>query len=199
MTTMSAPMSGGAYPVTLEVDQAAPQDRLSVLLRLIYAIPQFIALILVGIGLGIVTLIAWIVILINGSYPEGMLRFAIGANRLSNRVIGYIFLLTDKYPPFSLDDDPAYPVRFAAVEQVAGRNRLTTLLRIIMAIPQLIIIGVLRYAAGVVVLIAWVAALFTGSVPEGLHSFLAGFCRWQARVSAYVMLLTDEYPPFSLT
>jgi hypothetical protein len=49
----------------------------------------------------------------------------------------------------------------------------------------------------VVLFIAWIA-LF-GSVPEGLHGFLAGYARWSARVNGYMLLLCDEYPPFSLS
>ena len=44
----------------------------------------------------------------------------------------------------------------------------------------------------------WVAALITGSLPVGLHGFIEGILRWQHRASAYALLLTDEYPPFSL-
>jgi hypothetical protein len=128
-----------------------------------------------------------------------MLTFVIGALRWTTRVSAYCLLLTDKYPPFSLDDDSAYPVRLSATEQVEGRNRLTTLFRIIMIIPHYIIISVLGYAAWIVALIGWFAALFTGTVPAGLHSFLAGYTRWNARYMAYALLITDEYPPFSLT
>ena len=188
----------GAYPIQLEVDDPAPQSRLSVLLRIVFAIPQLIVVYFVGLALAVVTLVAWFAILITGSYPAGLLKFAIGASAWNNRVIAYIFLLTDKYPPFALEDD-TYPVRFLVSDDGTGRNRLTTFFRIILAIPQLIIVGVLRYAALIVLFIAWVAALITGSVPPGLHSFLAGFCRWQARVTGYVTLLCDPYPPFSLS
>jgi hypothetical protein len=47
-------------------------------------------------------------------------------------------------------------------------------------------------------LIAFFAVLFTGRWPDGLRSFLLGVMRWALRVEAYLLLLTDEYPPFSL-
>lgn len=188
-----------AYPIQLEVDPAAPQNRLSVFLRILYIIPQAIVLAFVGIALEIVTLIAWIVIIITGRYPEGMLRFAIGAFRWATRVGAYAYLLTDKYPPFSLEEHPSYPIRPSVQERSGDRNRLTVFFRIILAIPHAIIVGVLGYAVAVVVLIAWFAALFTGSVPEGLHNFVAGYARWNARYTGYLLLLCDEYPPFSLS
>lgn len=197
MATMTA--VGTAYPVSVEIDGPQPQNRLSVLLRLIFAIPAAIVAAVVGFVAVIVTIIAWFAILITGSYPEGMLRFAIGANRWGTRVWGYCLLLTDKYPPFSLEDDSAYPIRYQSAEEVTNRNRLTTFFRVIMIIPHYIIVSVLMYAAQIVALIGWFAALFTGSLPAGLHNFLAGFTRWNARYMAYALLQVDEYPPFSLS
>jgi Domain of unknown function (DUF4389) len=40
--------------------------------------------------------------------------------------------------------------------------------------------------------------LFTARWPEGLRTFIVGIMRWSTRVNAYLYLLTDEYPPFSL-
>jgi hypothetical protein len=189
----------GAYPFGLDVDGPQMQNRLSVLLRLIYAIPHFIAMAVLGLVAAVITLIAWFVILFTGKYPEGMANFVLGALRWGARGYGYAYLLTDKYPPFSLEADSTYPVRFLGdTVQIDGRNRLTVFFRIIMAIPHAIIVQVLTYAAAVVGLIAWVAALFTGSVPAGLHTFLTGWLRWSVRYYSYAALLTDEYPPFSL-
>jgi hypothetical protein len=150
-------------------------------------------------ALAVVSLIAWVVILVTGKYPAGMANFALGAMRWGNRVVGYYLLLTDQYPPFSLDAMAAYPVRFDGTVQIDGRNRVTCFFRYIMAIPHLIILGVLGYAVGVTVFIGWLVALFTGSLPAGLHTFHTGYARWQARSQAYLMLLTDEYPPFAMS
>jgi hypothetical protein len=63
----------------------------------------------------------------------------------------------------------------------------------------LICLAVLGIAILVCTIIAWFAILFTGQHPRGLHSFIVGFLRWGLRVKAYALLLiTDEYPPFSL-
>lgn len=188
-----------AYPIDLDVAPPAPQNRLSVLLRLIYVIPNAIVLSVLLMAFAVIWAISWIAILVTGSYPAALLKFSIGAWRWSMRLNGYAYLLTDKYPAFSLDDDADYPVRLLADEQVNGRNRLTTfwLLRAILAIPHLLVLGVLSYAAGAVAFIAWIIALVTGSVPAGLHNFLAGYFRWYARAYGYAFNLVDEYPPFS--
>lgn len=192
-------MSSGAYPVSLEVDEPQPQNRLSVLIRIIFAIPAMLFGIVIGIGLQIVALIAWVVILVTGKYPAGMMNFTEGGLRFSSRLSGYLYLLTDKSPSFSLDADPGYPVRLSVQGQIEGRNRLTVFFRLLMAIPHYLILGVLNYVIGVVVFIAWLMALFTGSVAPGLHTFIAGYLRWTMRAQGYVLLVTDEYPPFSLS
>lgn len=201
MTTMTSAYEmadPGHYPFGLQVDGPQAQNRLSVLLRLIYVIPHVIVLGLLGIGVGVVTLIAWFVILFTGKYPQGMVNFAVGTLRWMARAYGYGFLLTDKYPAFSLEDDGAYPVRMSASPQIEGRNRLTVFFRVIMIIPHYIILGILNFVAEVLGFVAWLVALFTGSVPAGIHNFLAGWLRWTTRYAAYALLLTDEYPPFSL-
>jgi len=200
MAAISASASvSGLFPFGLEVDGPQPQNRLSVLLRIIYAIPHLIVLYLLNAVLGIVAFIAWLVILITGKYPGGMMNFAIGGLRWETRVGGYLWLLTDKYPPFSLEEDAAYPVRFVGAGQVDGRNRLTCFFRILMIIPHLIVLYVLGIIAEIAIFIGWIVALITGSVPEGIHNFAAGVLRWAVRMQAYYWLLTDEYPPFSMS
>jgi hypothetical protein len=189
----------GEYPAALDVDPPAQQDRLSVLLRLLFVIPHIVLLAFVGIASAVVTLLAWFAIVITGRYPEGMLRFSVGALRWSTRVQAYIALLTDRYPPFSLDDDRSYPVRLHVASEVEERNRLTAAFRLLLAIPHWIVLGVLNLVVRVLLVIAWVIALLTGSVPGGLHEFLAGWLRWSTRVSSYVLLQVDPYPPFSMS
>jgi hypothetical protein len=77
------------------------------------------------------------------------------------------------------------------------RSRLTVFFRLLLVIPHLIWISLWGIAASLAVLFAWFAALFTGRVPDGLHTFIASFLRYSTRVSAYLYLLADPFPPFS--
>ena len=100
-------------------------------------------------------------------------------------------------PVSSLPEVPVRPhVLFdrAATEEV---SRLTVAFRLILAIPHLILVYLLGYLASIVGVIVWFAALFVGRVPDGLHGFMTGLTRYTARVQAYLLLLTDDYPPFS--
>ena len=76
------------------------------------------------------------------------------------------------------------------------QHRWTIAIRILLVIPQAIVLIFVALATYVVAIIAWFAALATGRVPVGLASFMATFVRWSTRVSAYATLLTELYPPF---
>ena len=83
------------------------------------------------------------------------------------------------------------------VPAIEGRNRLTIFFRLIMLIPQLIVLIFVSIAAWFVMIIGFFAVIILGRWPTGLNDFLIGFLRWTTRVNAYCYLLTDEYPPFS--
>ena len=92
------------YPITVSVAYPEKLSRLSTFFRLILAIPQLIVLYFVGIVAFILTFFAWWAIVFTGKYPKGLFGFVAGYLRWSTRVTGYSsLLLTDKYPPFSLD------------------------------------------------------------------------------------------------
>lgn len=91
----------------------------------------------------------------------------------------------------------SYPVRYD-VEYPEHLSRWLIFVKWLLAIPHFVIVYFLALAWEVVTFIAFFAVLFTKKYPEGLFKFSVGVRRWQANVSAYVGLLRDEYPPFSL-
>ena len=72
-----------------------------------------------------------------------------------------------------------------------------TVIKMILALPHLIIISLLQYVLFIPWLIGPFAILFTGTYPRGLYDMHGGIYRWMARTYAYVFSLTDQYPPFS--
>lgn len=205
------------YPVQLEIDPPASQNRLTVFFRWILAIPHWIVLIFLGIAAFFVWLFASVSIVVTARYPEELLRFSTGVARWAARVSAYggtpnqqnigdltvSFVtggfLTDKYPPFTLDEAPDYPVRLQVQAQVEGRNRLTGFfpIRIILGIPHYIILAILGIFVTLATIVAWLGGTVLGRLPEWLHNFIGGYSRWSVRVGAYTGLLVDEYPPFS--
>ncbi len=85
-----------------------------------------------------------------------------------------------------------------AVPVSTGQPRLTVLLRIILVIPHLVALWALGIVAEIIAVIGWFGALFTGRLPRFAEDYLSGYLHWQVRVSAYCVLLTEAYPPFTL-
>ncbi|HTJ21699.1 MAG TPA: DUF4389 domain-containing protein [Gemmatimonadaceae bacterium] len=143
----------------------------------------------------VVAVIAWFAILFTGRFPDGLWSLAAFYLRWRVRAIAYLTLLRDEYPPFG--DEP-YPAELILPRPTEPRNKLTVAFRIFLAIPQFIAVAFLGMAWGITTIIAWFSILFTGNYPRGLYDFGVGVLRWTTRVEAYVLLLRDEYPPFSL-
>lgn len=91
----------------------------------------------------------------------------------------------------------SYPVRYD-VAYPEHLSRWLIFVKWILAVPHYIIVYFLLLAFELITFIAFFAILFTKKYPEGLFKFGVGVRRWQANVNAYVGLLRDEYPPFSL-
>ena len=176
------------YPVHLTVPNDPGQNRLWGLLwfgmfvRGIVVIPHLIILFFVGIGAWLLTFVSWIPILLNG------------------RMTLYVVLATGQYPPFWTGDH-AVNVEFDENEE---QNRLWgipivgLLVRVILLIPHFIVLWILGIAAGFVIVFSWVPVLVNGRQADSVVRFLSAYYRWALRVSAYALLLTGRYPPFSL-
>jgi hypothetical protein len=93
----------GGDPAWFEVRRPEELSRVAVLLRIILVIPQLIALIFLGIALGVAVLVAFFAVLFTGHWPSGLRDFVIGASRWVLRVDAWFFLLANPYPPFALN------------------------------------------------------------------------------------------------
>ena len=106
-------------------------------------------------------------------------------------------LLTDQYP--STDEEQAVHLEIDYPNVEAELNRFLPLVKWLLAIPHYIVLVFLWVGAFFAVVFAWFAILFTGRYPRALFDFVVGVQRWSLRVTAYAFLLvTDDYPPFSL-
>jgi len=91
----------------------------------------------------------------------------------------------------------AYPITYEVDPQLKGRNRLTALVRYILAFPQLIVVSVLGQVAQLFAVFSYVAIIVTGKQPKGLWDFLVSYMVWKAHVQGYSALHVDPYPPFT--
>ena len=194
---MSAQMTN-AYPARLEVDYPDSLDRLSTLLRLIFAIPILLLVSLMSYAQSnMVVLPTLVMILVRQKYPRWWFDFNLEYVRFTGRINAYLALLTDRYP--STDEEQSVHIEID-YPNAAQLNRFLPLVKWLLALPHYIVLAVLVILSTIAEIIAWVAIVATGAYPRPLFNFVLGVQRYSLRVSAYAFLLaTDRYPPFSLS
>jgi hypothetical protein len=183
-----------AYPVRFDVDYPECLSRWKIFIKWLLAFPHYIVLMLYGIAYYVTVIIAWFAILFTGRYPRGLFDFAVGLLRWSSRVTAYVYLMRDEYPPFGTGGD--YPVRLE-FDYPERLSRWKIFVKWLLAIPHLLILYAYGILASAIMFVAFFVILFTGRYPKALFDLVVGYYRWNIRVSAYVLLLTDEYPPFT--
>jgi hypothetical protein len=181
----------GEWLPQLDIDPPARQRRLTVLLRLLLLIPQFIVLALLAVAAFVVAVIGWFAALGLGRLPDWVADFLSGYLEWATRVDASESLLVDKYPPFAFSA-PDYPVR---IELHPGKlNRLAVLLRIFLVIPAAIVYAVLTAGWEACSFFIWVIVLIMGRMPEPLFEATAAIARYSMRLQAYWLMLTPAYP-----
>jgi hypothetical protein len=204
----------GSYPVRLDGALQPGLSRWLWLVKWFLAIPHFVILAFLWLAMIPLTVIAGFAILFTGEYPRSIFDVNVGVMRWTWRVEYYSFgaLGTDRYPPFSLHSDPAYPADLT-VEYPQRLSRGLVLVKWwLLALPHYIVVGLFAGAwawvfglhfgvgglIGILVLVAGVMLLVTGAYPQAVYDFVLGMNRWCYRVLAYAALMRDEYPPFQL-
>jgi len=199
--------------LSITADLSKPPSRALWLVKWLLLVPHFIVLAILWVAFTVVTIIAFFAILFTGKYPKQLFDFNVGVLRWTWRVgfYGYWILGTDLYPPFSLksseypaDLDLVYPERL---------SRGLIFVKWILAIPHYFVMmplmgwGLGHYNGSgvpifgliwILVIIVAVVLLFTGKYQKDIFKLNTGIIRWSFRVTAYVSLLTDQYPPFRL-
>jgi hypothetical protein len=213
------------YPARLEIDYPETLDRVTSFFRVIWIIPIAIILGLIsgtgetvtntivlnqagdvirrtrdtarGLASGLAAATA-LMIIFRRRYPRWWFDFVRELTRFGARVGAYAALLTDQYPSTVEEQFVHLEIDYPNAEQ--DLNRWLPLVKWLLAIPHYIVLAVLWSIAVLVVIVAWFAILFTGRYPRSLFDYVVGVARWSLRVDAYAFLLiTDQYPPFSLS
>jgi hypothetical protein len=196
--------SSQAHPARLTIDYPArPLNRLSTLLRVLYAIPIAIVLGLIESTFGsapfgaVLLLPVLLTILFRQKYPRWWFDFHLQLVRFSTRVCAYLALMSDRYP--STDEEQSVHLDLDYPDVAQDLNRWLPLVKWLLAVPHYVVLFFLAIAAVAAVIVAWFAILFTGRYPRSVFDFMEGVLRWGLRVEFYAFfLITDRYPPFSL-
>lgn len=213
-------MSATTYPVRVDARLDGPLSRWLWAVKWVLAIPHYFVLAFLWLAFVVLSAVAFFAILFSGHYPRAIFDFNVGVLRWTWRVQYYAYgaLGTDKYPPFTLEEDPDYPAHLA-IEYPEHLSRGLVLIKWwLLAIPHYIIVGLFAGGGalatsrlgeqhynwtgggliGILVIVAAVILAITGRYPDSIFSFVLGMNRWVLRVAAYAGLMTDEYPPFRL-
>jgi hypothetical protein len=208
-----------AYPLRLEGELDGDLSRWLWLVKWVLVIPHVVVLLALWVAFVVLTVGAFVAILITGRYPRPIFAVNVGVLRWTWRVGFYAHsaIGTDRYPPFTLADVPGYPARLH-MEYPATLSRGLVLVKWwLLALPHYLVIGVFAGVAwplwtsgddwalplgggliGLLVVVAGAVLLFTGRYPRPVFDFVLGMDRWGYRVVAYAALMTDAYPPFRL-
>jgi uncharacterized protein DUF4389 len=187
-----------AYPVRFEVPYPEDAGRLRILVRWFLAIPQILVAEVLGDLAALLAFFAFWLILFTKRYPEPLFNLVVGATRWQYNVTAYVLMHDKPYPPFSFDDG-VYPDLSYNVIRQDEYNRWLPLVKWLLLVPHYITLALLGIAAAFVWLYAAIIVVITGQFPRGPFNFLLGVGRWSARVTAYFLLQTDRYPPFSMS
>ena len=184
-----------SYPVVFDIQQQETYDRVHIAMRLVI----FIILSIIGSVLGLIYLAVPVFAVIRIS-QKGAQRYLAESEENITKWLrwlagagSYLFLLTDEFP----GGDKPSPVRFEvtpAGEPTAGG----VLLRIITAIPHLIVLSIIGFVAIILMIVAAIMILVQEKYPAGIFGFIRADLRWNARMYGYLGGLAQDYPPFAL-
>jgi len=207
------------HPVGLVLHDDLERSRLTVFFRIILAIPHIIWWVLWSIAVIVAAIVGWVATLATGQLPGGLHRFFCAYIRYTTHFFGYLYLVTDPYPPFNGRPIEGYPIDITLPDP-QPQSRAIVLVRILIAIPALIISSALTgaggsfaarggkgggsgtqaggtFSGGVAALAAffgWFACVATARMPRGLRDTGAYGLGYRAQTAAYVLLVTERYP-----
>jgi len=183
--------------------QIENRDKTTVFLRGILVAPVlvFIATFTqsmhLGWSTGLIVLPALLALVVRGIYPSYVLSFNHSLMELQTRAFAYLFLLTDDYP--SIERNPNVAVLLPDVDGGRKLNRGLPLVKWFLAIPLYIVGCIYTVLALLASVVAWVITWSTGKYPNWALTLVLGTMKFWNRVYGYALILvTDEYPSFSL-
>jgi len=190
------------YPLELEFHAESQITRWRPLVQWLLAIPHLMIAWALRSLRQVLTLISFVAVLFTEQIPRPLFDVIVMTYRYEWGAMSYALFMHEDYPPFdfelSSEDDGTEPhtsLRLTYSEQLA---KWRPLYKWFLAIPHYFVMAGLFIVACLGILGGFFAVVFTGQYPECIRRYLVSAYRYALRVEAYVGLLTDCYPPFSL-
>lgn len=200
-----------AYPVDISVEygDGTRSRGLAVLgilfpIKALLAIPHFFLLYFIQIGAIFAAWFGYWGIAFTGTLSPGIARFLHNYLGWNLRITAWLASWRDEYPEFAMEL-PNYEARVVITEPTLERNRglavagIIFFFKALLLIPHAILLWFIEIAAVIAGWIAYWIIAFTGTYPDGIYNFTVGTMRWYTRIYAWLLSITDVYPPFSLT
>jgi len=190
------------YPAQLEFHASRHITRWRPLVQWLLAIPQLMIAQALSSLRNILTLVSLFTVLFTERIPRPLFDMIAMTYRYEWRAVSYALFLHEDYPPFDFQpgaaDDGVEPHTTLTLAYPEHLDRWKPLYKWFLAIPHYFVLAVLAVAGVFALIGGFFAVVFSGEYPQGARDFLVGVYRYGLRVQAYVGLLTDRYPPFSL-
>ena len=190
------------YPLQLEFHADRHITKWRPLVQWLLAIPHLMIAWALRYLRQVLTLISLFTVLFTEQIPRPLFDAIVMTYRYEWRAMSYAFFMHEDYPPFDFDlsseDDKMEPHTSLRLTYPGHLERWKPLYKWLLATPQYFVVAGLFIAACLGIIAGFFAVLVTGEYPEGIRDFLISAYRYALRVEAYVGLLTDRYPPFSL-
>jgi hypothetical protein len=168
--------------------------------RWVLAIPHLVVLWILGFVLAVWLFLGWIVILLTGRVPGIVVKLLTEYIQRGARIGAYIgFLMPGGYPPLEPGAPTPVDVKIEPtsleINRLWGIPILGFFVRILVLIPQLIVLSILGMVVGLSLIVLWIPILLTGKYPGWAISLYGAIFRYGTRVSAYLLFLPVPYPP----
>jgi hypothetical protein len=184
-----------AHPVAIDVRDDLGRPRLLVAFRFLLVIPHLLWLTLWAVAALAAAVLAWILALVLGRVPRFLHRFLAAFVRTTTHVWAFLYVVGRPFPGF-VGVEGSYPIDLT-IAPPARQRRLGVLVRVVLALPALMLAVAYSGVLTVAGVMGWLAALVTGRMPVGLRDLGAAALRYQAQLYAYLFLLTSRYPDSS--
>lgn len=208
-------MSSRPHPIRLQVTDDLGRSRLTVLFRLLLALPLLVWLSLWSLAVFVVAFVMWLAVLIERRVPMSLHGFVATFVRYATQVFAYVYLAADPYPWFT--PRSAYPVDLE-IDPPEVQGRWGAAFRLVLALPALLLAVTLAGggggggwdadstseayaalsfsggAAATAAFLAWFACLVRGRMPRGLRDLVAYALGYAAQAYGYALFLTARYP-----
>lgn len=190
--------------VTLSIRRQESYSRGELLLRAFFGIfyigiPHSIGLMFASLLSTILQFMTFWVVLFTGKYPYNWFYAQLGILNWNLRLKATLLNMADGYPAFGLSGEhPNIQLDIPYREDVPRHEALVRgLLGGLLILPHAFILALRAYWVILLNILAWWVILLTGQFPEKCFTWCEEQLRWGARIHAFLLYMTEDYPPFS--